>query len=89
MPYWDHGYGAGGWLGGLLMLLSMILLWGGVITVVVILVRRFAGSGGPRDGEHRDGRGSAHSALRILDERYARGEIDEEEYERRRTRLRS
>ncbi|NIJ11830.1 putative membrane protein [Saccharomonospora amisosensis] len=87
MPYWDHGYWDGGWVGGLLMLLSMVLLWGGVITVVVILVRRFAGHGGSR-GEGGEGRDGYGSALRILDERYARGEIDEEEYERRRTRLR-
>jgi putative membrane protein len=81
MPGWDydmnHGWGYG-WVGGLFMLITMILFWGGLITVAVILVRRF----GPHAAPHQD------SAHRILDERFARGEIDRDEYESRRQALR-
>lgn len=75
MHYWDNAYGTG-WIGGLLMLISMILLWGGLITVVVVLIRRFAHPQRPHD-----------DAVRILNERFARGEIDEDEYQRRRAAL--
>jgi putative membrane protein len=47
-----------------------------LIIAGVVLVLREPSSRGPR--------GDEHSALRILDERFARGEIDEEEYRRRR-----
>lgn len=73
--HWYYGNG-GGWLGGLFMVLTMALLWGGLITVTVILVRRFAA---PHRGHDE--------ALRILNERYARGEIDKEEFEERRQNL--
>ncbi|WP_199433755.1 SHOCT domain-containing protein [Qaidamihabitans albus] len=84
MPYWDHGDWGNGWLMGLLGLISMVVLWGGLIAVVVLLLRRFtppARGGGDRVGDN-------NSALRILDERFAHGEIDEEEYQRRRDSLR-
>lgn len=76
MPGWDymnHGWGYG-WAGGLFMIITMVLFWGGLITIAVILVRRL----GHHDVPHRD------NAHRILDERFARGEIDREEYEARR-----
>ncbi|HKS46918.1 MAG TPA: SHOCT domain-containing protein [Amycolatopsis sp.] len=76
MHYWDYGFG--GWAGGALALISMLLLWGGLITVVVVLLRRFAH---PYRGGHDE-------AMRILDERFARGEIDKDEYELRRSALR-
>ena len=50
-----------------------------VLVLLVWLVVRLTGGG-------RDGTG-ASSARRILDDRYARGEIDEEEYRRRRAGL--
>lgn len=55
------------WMG-----VAMLVFWGLVAWVVVTLVRQGErggrGSGGPRE---------------ILDERYARGEIDDPEYRRR------
>jgi len=72
MHYW-HDWQDGGWLGGSLMLISMLLLLAGFVTVAVILLRRFG-----RTPE------APNEALRILDERFARGEIDREEYEQRR-----
>ena len=49
-----------------------------IIGAVVLLVRAFAGSG-PRGG---------NSARQVLDERFARGDIDREEYEDKRRLLR-
>lgn len=60
----------------------MIVFWGAVVFLVVWLVRgrasEQAGSGSERP-----------SALEILDERFARGEINREEYEARRSVLSS
>ena len=66
-------YGAGGWW----MLFSMLLFWGGLIALIVWAVR--AASDRPQNRERDRNR-----ALEILEERYARGEIDHEEFEQRR-----
>lgn len=70
---WGHGWGMG-WGGG--MLLGPILTLGLVILLVALLVPlvRGLGGGAPRGPNARD----------ILDQRYAKGEIDREEYLRRR-----
>jgi putative membrane protein len=60
------------------MSLSMIAFWGLVIWGIVALLRR--------PGDSRPERPDPE---RILAERYARGEIDEEEYHRRLQTLRS
>ena len=71
--YYGHGYmmdGAWGWFGGLMMMVLMIAL----IAVAVALTLRFLGQGqGPRTGR----------AMDILNERFARGEIDKTEFEER------
>jgi len=66
-----HGWG-GMWFGPLLM-------WGLPILLIVLVVWLLRGSGGVSTQPK-----SAHDACEILDERFARGEIDEEEYQRRR-----
>lgn len=72
MVGWYHdGIGWGGWL---VMLLGMVAFWGLVVWAVVVLFRD-ARSGDVRP-VHRD-------PLDILDERFARGEIDETEYQAR------
>jgi putative membrane protein len=58
----------------------MLLSWVVIIGLVVWAVIVFSG----RDAQGRDG---PPSARRILDERFARGELDEEEYRRRRDEL--
>lgn len=75
---WNGGWGVGAWV---VMALLMLLFWGGVITVVVFLLRRGHGTGGPL-GAPPD------SAESILNERFARGEIDETEFTARRAALR-
>jgi putative membrane protein len=61
------------WLGPLFMVLPLALL----VALIVLLVRWLGGGSGGADGRVR-------TARDILDERYARGEIDREEYQRRR-----
>lgn len=77
---WDGGWGIGGWL---TMSLMMLVFWGGLVVLVVFLVRGSDRSGAPSQTT-TPGRG----ADQLLAERFARGEIDEEEFTRRREVLR-
>lgn len=80
--YWNNmmgGYGMVG--GGLLALLLLIAL----IVVVVLLVRSSRNSGGAASGSATPTPGAQReTAIEVLEMRYARGEIDREEYEARR-----
>lgn len=75
MPYWHYPMTMG-WAGGIGMLVLMALVLAALVVLAVFLVRRAPQPPSP-DG----------TARRILDERFARGEIDQEEYERRRDAL--
>jgi putative membrane protein len=77
MMFWNTGWGAGGWL---LMSLLMLAFWAAVIVGVIWVVRTTRGPTvlSPPNPE------SEKTARGILDERFARGEITEEEYTRRR-----
>lgn len=68
MPY---GWHDGGW-----GFLWMIASWALVVVIVLWLVRAFSGERSGRWEQRR-------TSLDILDERFARGEISEEEYEQR------
>lgn len=61
------------WIWPLLVLIGLVLL-----AYVAFRLAQGRGTGSPLPSS---------SALRILDERYARGEIDDEEYHRRRAKL--
>lgn len=76
-----HGYGWGMGGGG------MLLIWILVIVAIVWLVREvgLVDRGSGRDPRSYDA--GRDSALETLRERYARGEIDEDEFERRKQRL--
>jgi putative membrane protein len=74
---WGDGWGWGHMFFGSFM---MLLFWGGLIIVIVLAVR-WASTGPARGG---DGPAPGNRALDILEERYARGEIEKEEYEERR-----
>ncbi|MDO8586678.1 MAG: SHOCT domain-containing protein [Armatimonadota bacterium] len=67
-----YGWNMGGWWMMLLMGLFWLLVVAGVIALIVWLVSRTRASGG----------GQTDAALDILRQRYARGEIDQGEYER-------
>ncbi len=75
---WGGQYGGWGMMGGFgwmwLMPIFFILFWGLVIWGIVALVR---GLSGPRGADSS----KADSALEVLRKRYARGEINKEEYE--------
>jgi putative membrane protein len=74
---WGNGWGWGwGWVWGGLM---MLVFWGALIALVVFLVRG-GGIRPPHDPQARD----RPTADEILAERFARGEISEEEFEQRR-----
>jgi putative membrane protein len=75
--YWHYG---GDWGWGHMMFggLMMALFWGGIILVIVLAVR-WLSPGRPGPGEPH----SSDQALAILKERFARGEIDREEFEER------
>ena len=59
--------------GGLVMMLMMLVFWGLVIAGIVVGLRWLVG----KRQTHRD------EALEILRQRYARGEIDRQEFESR------
>ena len=63
---WGTGYGMGGGL-------MMVAFWGGIILLIVVAVRWLAdGTAGRRPPD----------AMDILKQRFARGEIDEEEFQK-------
>ncbi|SFE81659.1 SHOCT domain-containing protein [Streptomyces mirabilis] len=81
---WYGGWGWGGWI---VMAMFMVLFWALVIAGVVALVHYLTGSRQghqnslpPSSGE--SGWGSRR-AEDLLAERFARGEIEEDEYKRR------
>ena len=77
---WGSGWG-GGWGGMLVGPLMMLLFIVVAAVLVVFVVRWLGGTGGAQGGRE----GLASSPLGILQERFARGEIDREEYEERRS----
>ena len=68
---WDGG-------GAFVMMLMSFLFIAAIVVGVVLLVRSTSHDGQPQRAPSSD------RALEILDERFARGEIDQAEYEERR-----
>lgn len=78
----DNGWAPGQWI---VMAAMMFVFWAAVIGVIVALIRRPVAHGqasGPLPSAPHD------NAERILAERFARGEIEQDEYVRRRDTLR-
>ena len=73
---WGNGYG-GWWIGWG----PMIFFWV-ILVLIVVLLAKWLFSG-PSGRDHR----SEKSALDILKERYARGEIDKEEFDQKKSDL--
>jgi len=79
-PPWHHGWHGHGFFGPFVPVLAVI----GAIAVV-LWIARWAGLGPAARGGQRPAAGSR--ALDILEERFARGEIDKAEFEDRRKML--
>lgn len=75
--HWMEGYGHMGWAGGGFMGLMMLLgtlFWIALFVLILVAIMRLW----PQPSRRED------DALSLLRQRYARGEIDQEEYERKR-----
>ncbi len=72
MGWYHDGVGWGGWL---VMVVSMLAFWALVVFAVVALFRA--------SRDEREPSTKGRDPLAILDERFARGEIDESEYRAR------
>jgi len=77
---WNNGMGWGGWI---VMTLIMVTFWSLLVFGVVALFR------GDRDTRSAPQQSRERDAMQILDERFARGEIDVDEYHARRQVLRA
>ena len=80
---WHDRWGWGAWLA---MAFMMLAFWGLLAALVVYLIRS---SGHHPTDQTRMDTPTEDQALRILDERFARGDIDVEEYTQRRDVLRA
>jgi putative membrane protein len=88
MWWWGYddgrGMSAGGWIG----MAFMILFWLAVVVAIVFLVRYLAVGPSGRSHERSPGAEATDhkqaDPLRILETRYAKGEIDREEFLQRR-----
>jgi len=69
----DQGIGGGNWLA---MILMMIIFWGLIVAAVVFVVRHFS-------HPHHAGSPVSDSAIETLKMRFAKGEMDEDEFQRR------
>ncbi|OAA84857.1 SHOCT domain-containing protein [Clostridium ljungdahlii] len=76
-----YGYGMMGYGWGLLMMICMIAL---TILAAVALIRYLHQSSKPNNQTSGN-----NNALNILNERYARGELTEEEYRNKKTQIQS
>lgn len=76
--WWHPAWGWGHMIFGGLM---MILFWGGIIVLVLLAIRWL---GGGAASSRLSSPMPHHTPLEILKDRFAKGEIDKEEYEERR-----
>ena len=80
---WEHGHmWSGGW--GVMGFGTMILFWGLIIVLIVVAVRWLSHQGGSFGAAN-----GTLNALRTLEERLAKGEIDVAEFEERKKALNS
>lgn len=102
MMWWDGGYGMGA--GGVLWMIVMIAVLVLIVVGIVLLIRGLTGNrdrqeegggvvgpattwaSGTGQGPMRT---TAEAALRVLEERYARGEVDREEFLQKKADLQS
>jgi len=77
-PQWGtmggYGYGYGGYGFGLIHMIFWVVILIAIVAGVVWLVRSMVGTNAPQAGVRRS------AGLDVLEERYARGEINRDEY---------
>lgn len=83
MGWYNNSVGWGGWI---MMSLAMVVFWGLVIFAVVAI---FRGTSKATERGDRGDRVTHPDPMQILDERFARGEIDEVDYHARQEVLRT
>lgn len=78
---WGRGFGHMTWGGGYGMFggLMMLVFWGVILALIVMAVRWFAGD--------RPGESKSTDAMDILKSRFAKGEIDEDDFRKRKAAL--
>ena len=76
--------GSGAWTAWFAMGFMMLMFWGLIVAVIFIAIR----SGGHDPERSSAGTNRGNEALRLLDTRFASGEIDADEYTSRRELLR-
>jgi putative membrane protein len=86
------GYGWHSWWGGpFIMILFWLLIIAGIVAIVLFVVRgshaRGPHWGPPWQAGDRPWGDPTHSALQILNERFARGEIQKDEFEEKKAAL--
>ena len=86
---WDGGFGmGGGWIFGWIVMIAVVAL---IVVGIILLVRGLSGRhdqnqiGYPQGPP--PGGGAPQTGMQILEERYARGEIDREEFLKRKADL--
>ncbi len=80
---WHHGWDWG-WGHMLFGSSMMIVFWGGIILLIIVAVRWLGGGAGDRTASATE-----KSALDIVHERFARGDIDRSDFEERKKLLSS
>ena len=75
---WGNGWGWGAWMG---MMVMMVVFWGLIIFGIIALVRYVGGFAGHEHRHPADG--GPRRPEDLLAERFARGEIEEDDYKRR------
>ena len=79
-----YGWVGSGWVGWIMMTVLLVLFWAAVITAIVLAIRYLSASGQRNQPTGR----AARTAEDVLADRFARGDIDEDDYRRRMTALR-
>jgi putative membrane protein len=77
---WNDGWSSGEWVAMGLVMLAFLAV---VVAALVVLLRS------DRSALRGEGDGGSGGGLRVLDERFAGGEIDADDYTKRRDLLRS
>ena len=80
MGYSGYGYGMMGYGRGWIMMLGMLIIIGLAVVVLVRYLQRT---------NRKDSNSSHSKAIEILDERYAKGEITDEEYRKKKAEIKS